>query len=310
MTTVIGIDPHPGHHAAAALDSRGEVQDVREFPNDTEGLESFMAWVKRLGNVRLAVEGPTQTFFTSWLSRCMSEGLHVVAIPTQQVVERRGHRKTDPHDAVLVARVLQAEPTRPVVSTPAWLRQMQELTRTRRHLAQQLQANRMRLRDMQTPTTKESLERVVNTLKREVDTLERQIDQLVQSVAPGLLDLQGVGPVIAGLLLAEVGDIGRFKTQHHFASYCGAAPVPRESGASKHARVNRGGNRRLNWALHIIARTRLRIDEASKALVTRKEQEGKTHREAMRVLKTYLARQLYREMTELLTPTPQLATVS
>ena len=303
MTTIIGIDPHPGHHAAAALDSRGQVRDVREFSNASDGLEAFMSWAKSLGCDRLAVEGPTQTFFTSWLKRCMGDGMDVVPIPTQQVVERRGHRKTDPHDAVLVARVLQAEPTRPVVSTPAWLRQMQELTRTRRHLAQQLQANRMRLRDIQTPVAKESLERVV-------DTLERQIDQLVQSVAPGLLELQGVGPVIAGLLLAEVGDIGRFKTQHHFASYCGAAPVPRESGASKHARVNRGGNRRLNWAIHIIARTRLRIDEASKALVTRKEQEGKTHREAIRVLKTYLARQIYREMTELLTPTPELATAS
>ena len=310
MTTIIGIDPHPGHHAAAALDSRGQVRDVREFSNDSDGLEAFMSWARNLGCDRLAVEGPTQTFFTSWLKRCMGDGMDVVPIPTQQVVERRGHRKTDPHDAVLVARVLQAEPTRPVVSTPAWLRQMQELTRTRRHLAQQLQANRMRLRDIQTPVAKESLERVVDTLEREVDTLERQIDQLVQSVAPGLLELQGVGPVIAGLLLAEVGDIGRFKTQHHFASYCGAAPVPRESGASKHARVNRGGNRRLNWAIHIIARTRLRIDEASKALVTRKEQEGKTHREAMRVLKTYLARQIYREMKDMLTPTPELATAS
>ena len=109
---------------------------------------------------------------------------------------------------------------------------------------------------------------------------------------------------------AEVGDIQRFKTQHHFASYCGAAPVRRESGASKHVRVNRGGNRRLNWALHIIARTRLRIDETSQTLVARKEQEGKTHREAIRILKTYLARQLYRTMTELLTPRSGLATPS
>ena len=308
MTTVVGIDPHPGHHAAAALDSQGLVRDVREFPNDPRGLESFMSWVEDLGSVRLAVEGPTQTFFTLWLERCMDEGIEVVAIPTQQVIERRGHRKTDPHDAVLIARVLQSEPTRAVVSVPAWHRNMQELTRTRRHLAQQLQADRMRLRAMQTPAVQASLERIVNTLAQEVEALERQIDQLVQDVAPGLMKLPGVGPVIAGLLLAEVGDIGRFKTQHHFASYCGAAPVPRESGASKHARVNRGGNRRLNWAIHIIARTRLRIDEASKALVTRKEQEGKTHREAIRVLKTYLARQIYREMTELLTP--QLATAS
>ena len=310
MTTVVGIDPHPGHHAAAALDIRGEVRGVREFPNDPDGLESFMVWIESLGSIRLAVEGPTQTFFAPWLRRCMDEGMDVVAIPTQQVVERRGRRKTDSHDAILVARVLQAEPTRPVVNAPAWLRRMQELTRTRRHLAQQLQADRMRLRAMQTPAVRASLKRVVDTLAQEVEALEGQIDQLVQAVAPGLMELPGVGPVIAGLLLAEVGDIGRFKTQHHFTSYCGVAPVPRESGASRHVRVNRGGNRRLNWAMHIIARTRLRIDETSRALVARKEREGKTHREAIRVLKTYLARQLYRVMTELLAPRPGLATTS
>ena len=112
-------------------------------------------------------------------------------------------------------------------------------------------------------------------------------------MAPELMDLQGVGTVIAGVLLAEVGDIQRFRTKHQFASYCGAAPVPWESGASKHVRVNRGGNRRLNWAVHIVARTRLRVDPTSKALESRKEKEGKTHREAIRILKTYLARQLY-----------------
>ena len=94
MTTLIGVDPHPGHHAAAALDSRGLARDVREFPNDPRGAGIFMSWLEGPGSVRLAVEGPTQTFFTPWLDRCMEECIDVVAIPTQQVIERRGHRKT------------------------------------------------------------------------------------------------------------------------------------------------------------------------------------------------------------------------
>jgi len=167
MMTIIGIDPHPGHHAAAAADIHGEVQGVREFPNSPDGLESFLAWVTSQGSIQLAVEGPTQTFFAAWLTRFMAEGIPVVAIPTQRMVERRGHRKTDPH-AVLVARVLQAEPTRPAVSVPAWLRRVQELTRTRRHLAQQLQADRMRLRAVQTPAVRASLERIVAVLAAEV----------------------------------------------------------------------------------------------------------------------------------------------
>jgi transposase len=302
MITIVGIDPHPQHHTVAALDAQGQVQGVEQFPNSPAGLEACLAWLEDLEEVRLAVEGPTQTFFALWLTRFLAEGLVVVPIPTQQVRERRGRRKTDPQDAVLIARVLQAEPDRPALTSPAWLRSLQELTRTRRHLAQQLQADRMRLRTAQTPAVQTSLERVVTTLAGEVQELEGQIQQQVQALAPQLLQLLGVGPVIAGVLLAEVGDIRRFRSQDHFASYCGAAPVPWESGASKHVRVNRGGNRRLNWALHIIARTRLRLDAASQALVARKKQEGKTHREAIRVLKTYLARQLYSVLLKLLSP--------
>ena len=310
MTTIIGMDPHPGHHAAAALDAEGGIQAEQEFINSPEGLETFLAWLQDLGTVQLAVEGPTQSFFADWLTRLLAEGIPIVAIPTQQVRERRGRRKTDRHDAVLVARALQAEPARPTLSPPVWLRPVQEITRTRRHLAKQLQANRMRLRAAQTSAVRVSLQRVVDALAAEVQDLERQIHQEVRAVAPELLQLPGVGAVIAGVLLAEAGDVRRFRTRHHFASYCGAAPVPWESGASKHVRVNRGGNRRLNWALHIIARTRLRIDAASQALVARKEQEGKTHREAIRILKTYLARQLYDVLMELLPPGPVHAATS
>jgi transposase len=305
MTTITGIDPHPQHHTVAALDAQGQVQGVEQFPNSPAGLEACLAWLEDLGEVQLAVEGPTQTFFALWLTRFLAEGLVVVPIPTQQVRERRGRRKTDPQDAVLIARVLQAEPDRPALTSPAWLRSLQELTRTRRHLAQQLQADRMRLRTAQTPAVQTSLERVVTALAGEVQELEGQIQQQVQALAPQLLRLLGVGPVIAGVLLAEVGDIRRFRSKDHFASYCGTAPVPWESGASKHVRVNRGGNRQLNWALHIIARTRLRLDAASQALVARKKQEGKTHREAIRVLKTYLARQLYSVLLKLLSPEPK-----
>jgi transposase len=278
---------------------------VEQFPNSVAGLEACLAWLADLEEVRLAVEGPTQTFFASWLARFLAEGIAVIPIPTQQVRERRGRRKTDPQDAVLIARVLQAEPDRPAFTSPAWLRSLQELTRTRRHLAQQLQADRMRLRTAQTPAVQTSLQRVVTALAGEVQELEGQIQQQVQALAPQLLGLLGVGPVIAGVLLAEVGDIRRFRSKDYFASYCGAAPVPWESGASKHVRVNRGGNRRLNWALHLIARTRLRLDAASQALVARKKREGKTHREAIRILKTYLARQFYTVLVKLLSPEPK-----
>ena len=95
-----------------------------------------------------------------------------MANPTQQVRERRGRRETDPHDAVLVARVLQTDPTRLALNPPAWLRPVQELTRTRRQLAQQLQANRMHMRTVQTPAAEASLRRIVDALAAEIQALE------------------------------------------------------------------------------------------------------------------------------------------
>jgi len=293
---IVGIDPHPQQHTAAALDDQGKVHDVQTFPSGSEGLQDFMDWLGAFTDVQVAVEGPTQPFFAVWLSRLLAEEIVVTPVPTQKVRERRGRRKTDPDDAVLVARVLHAEPSLPPLRSPEWLRPVQEISRTRSHLAHQLQANRMRLRTVRTPAVQASLEATVAALEAQIASLLRELERQVRAVAPQLLALPGIGVVIAGVLLAETGDVRRFCSPHRFATYCGSAPVPWESGASKHVRVNRGGNRRLNWAVHIIARTRLRTDPASRALVDRKEREGKTHREAMRVLKLYLARHVYKQL--------------
>jgi hypothetical protein len=196
MITIVGIDPHPQHHTAAALDEQGQVQGVQQFPNSAAELDACLALLEELEEVRLAVEGPTQTFpsapirtcFALWLTRFLAEGLVVVPIPTQLVRERRGRRKTDPQDAVLIARVLQAEPDRPAFTPPAWLRSLQELTRTRRHLAQQIQADCMRLRTAQTPAVQTSLQCMVAALAGAVQELEGQIQQQVQALAPSFWD--------------------------------------------------------------------------------------------------------------------------
>ncbi len=94
-----------------------------------------------------------------------------------------------------------------------------------------------------------------------------------------LLELPGAGASVAGTLLAEVGDPQRFPTADHFASYCRAAPVERGSGQNSRMQVNPGGNRRLNWALHIIALVRLRIDGGrSRQFMAKQTDHGKTKR--------------------------------
>jgi transposase IS116/IS110/IS902 family protein len=120
---------------------------------------------------------------------------------------------------------------------------------------------------------------------------------VVKNIMSGLLEIAGVGPIVAGVLLAETADPKRFAAADHFASYSGVAPVERGSGQNSRVQVNPGGNRRLNWALHIVAMVRLKTDGGrSRALVDKVKSSGKTQRAALRVLKTYIARELFRAM--------------
>ena len=141
---------------------------------------------------------------------------------------------------------------------------------------------------------REVLQPVICTLVNQLKVLQRQIRLMVNDLMPSLLNVQGVGPIVAGVLLAEAGDPKRFASANHFASYCGAAPVERGSGQNCRMQVNPGGNRRLNWALHIVAMVRLRIDGGrSKAFLEKCKLSGKSRRSALRALKTYIARELF-----------------
>ncbi|MFB9995002.1 transposase, partial [Deinococcus oregonensis] len=176
---------------------------------------------------------------------------------------------------------------------------LQELSRTRDKLAQQRKANQMMLEalpDATTASLSTVLQAVLTSLEAALKELEQAMATLVAQVAPTLLTLKGIGVVLAGTVLAEVGEINRFENVHHFASYCGAAPVERGSGKNTRRCVNISGNRQLNRVLHLMALTRLRWEERTKAFVAKKEQEGKTKRAALRALKTHLARELYRTL--------------
>jgi transposase len=107
-------------------------------------------------------------------------------------------------------------------------------------------------------------------LLNQLAALEKQIRAAIYAVMPSLLELPGVGPIVAGVLLAETGDPKRFASPHHFASYCGAAPVERGSGQNRRMQINPGGNRRLNWAPPIVAMVRLRMDGADRRSSWRK----------------------------------------
>lgn len=141
-----------------------------------------------------------------------------------------------------------------------------------------------------------SLAQRVRQLRRESDTLERELHKRVHALAPQLLAQPGVGPISAAAVLVAWSQPGRIRSEAAFARLAGAAPIPASSGKTIRYRLDRGGDRQLNRALHTIILTRRRCDNDTKAYIARRLSEGKTQREAVRCLKRYLARSLYRTL--------------
>jgi len=126
----------------------------------------------------------------------------------------------------------------------------------------------------------------------------KELVELVKATGTGLLDLHGIGPSGAARLLVEVGDITRFPTKAHFASWTGTAPIDASSGENVRHRLSRGGNRQINMALHMMAVVQLRNPTEGRAYYDRKVAAGKTPNEAMRCLKRRLADIVYKTMLD------------
>ncbi|OIH94998.1 MULTISPECIES: transposase [unclassified Curtobacterium] len=123
----------------------------------------------------------------------------------------------------------------------------------------------------------------------------------VSALAPSVLDIAGVGPVSAAVFLTAYSHVGRVRSEAAFASLAGPAPIPASSGNTSRHRLNRHGDRRLNSALDTVARVRLSYDPDTRAYKQRRLAEGKTARGVKRMLKRYIARQIYRHLTATMT---------
>jgi len=159
-----------------------------------------------------------------------------------------------------------------------------------------------RLRRPKTATPDELAARLVlRTLARRIEAatveaseLEREILAHVRALAPQLLDEPGVGPIVAAQLLVAWSHHGRVRSEAAFARLAGVAPVPASSGQTTRQRLSRGGDRQLNRALHTVILHRRQHDPATREYIARRVAEGKSRRDATRMLKRYLARHLYR----------------
>jgi transposase len=139
-----------------------------------------------------------------------------------------------------------------------------------------------------------SLARRIEAATLEAAELERELLGHVRALAPQLLDEPGVGPIVAAQLIVAWSHRGRLRSEAAFARLAGVAPVPASSGKTTRHRLSRGGDRQLNRALHTVVLHRRQHDPATRDYIARRTAEGKSRREATRLLKRYLARHLYR----------------
>ena len=139
-------------------------------------------------------------------------------------------------------------------------------------------------------------------LTEELAETERALATLVAELAPELLAECGVGPVCAAQLLVSSGDPSRMRSEASFAALAGTSPIDASSGKQRRHRLNRGGDRQLNWALHVVALQRIRHHPETSAYYERLLAAGKTAREARRCVKRALARHFYRRLLEISRP--------
>ena len=139
--------------------------------------------------------------------------------------------------------------------------------------------------------------RDVRMLDRRIVDLDTRVEAEVDASGTTLTEIFGVGPILAATILGMVGDVSRFPTKaHYFASYAGTAPVETSSGKVVRHRLSLGGNRKLNYALHMVATSQARSDAPGGAYYRRKLAEGKSRKEAVRCLKRRISDALYKSL--------------
>ncbi len=330
---VVGIDTHKATLAACAIDELGQPLAEATFDNDPAGFSALVAWLSGLGGVRrVGLEG-SAGYGAAAARLLLSAGYAALEVPPQLSHRERGRTrragKSDPADALAIARVAQRETDLPPVRLADASRDLQllvaaredlvaEATRIRNRLHADLvvlvpgygsaaanlvaevhrrTAGRLlrRLPGVQAELARDRLTRL-GRLAVEIRGLERRLEAMVADHP--LRSLPGAGALVTAKLLGEVGDIRRFRSADAFAMLAGVAPIPASSGQTSRMRLNRGGNRQINRALHGIVLAQVRTYPPAQSFVARKRAEGKNWREALRALKRHLARIVFRLLSQ------------
>jgi transposase len=334
MTVIIGVDPHKSTHTAVAIDG-DEVPLARvQLVADRCQVPRLLAWAEPLGPDRSWAVESAAGLGKLLAQQLLASGEHVVDVPPTLAARVRllgstKAGKNDPNDALATAiaglrhcglRAVRVEDhtavIRMVIDRYDDLVALRTQAACRLHVAlreliaggapRRLGAERAaRLLRSVHPQGAAGVERKrlalelvadVRRLDRDIATARRRVADAVTASGTALLELHGVGPIVAGFILGHVGDPARFPTPARFASYNGTAPIEASSGPRTRHRLNPRGNRKLNHALHLAAVTQVRHDTPGRAYYQRKIAEGKSKKEALRALKRRISDAVWRQL--------------
>ena len=337
QNVTIGVDTHSDIHVAVALDQLGRRLGTITILTTPTGYRQLESWARQFGRIEaFGIEG-TGSWGAGLVRLLREHGYRLVEVNRPDRSTRHRQGKNDPLDAEAAARAVlagtasaqpkagegmvemirllqvvrrSAQKSRSqaanqlralLVTAPAELREQLRLT----SLAELVRIA-SRWRTGATPDTHllvtkhalRSLARRHQELTEEIGDLDAQLSRLVQQAAPQLLAVKGLGALTCAALLVAVGDHPeRMRTESAFAHLCGVAPLPASSGKTSRHRLNRGGDRQANYALYILAVTRMAWDPRTRAYVAKRQADGKTTKEIIRCLKRHIAREIYRLLT-------------
>jgi transposase len=335
MKVLIGVDPHKASVAVAAVDEvAGELVEGASFLQDRAGLRSLERWAKRFPERRWALENASG-LGRHLAGRLAAAGESVVDVPPKlsarvRVLSTGNARKNDGVDALAIALAARHNERLVTVDPEAASEVLRLLSERREDLvAERTRAlNRLHglLRDLVPGGVAGTLSahraarilrgirpkggdsahlrrRLASEILRDVRTLDRKIADLngrieaeVEASGTTLTEIFGIGPILAAKIIGTVGNVGRFPTKAHFASYSGTAPVEASSGEVVRHRLSLAGNRNLNYALHMVATCQARSDARGGAYYRKKIAEGKSRKEALRCLKRRVSDAVFRSL--------------
>lgn len=336
MKVTIGIDPHKGSHTAVAIDtSEANLAEVRvsATPSQTEEL---LCWAARFDQRRWAIES-AQGLGYLLSQQLVAAGEEVVDVPAVlaarvRVLSTGRSQKNDPNDARSVAIAALRSERLAIVRADDHARVLRLLAKRHRDLGRLKNIAACRLhallgelspggvaaamtatranaildsieaRDAMTVFRLELCREVLEDMGRydaQMKASKQRIRKAVGASSTSLEQIYGCGPICAATIIGQSGDVGRFGSRAHYASYNATAPIEASSGNRKRHRLNHKGNRQLNWAIHMIAVTQLRNPGTEgRIYFDRKVAEGKTNKEALRALKRRISDVVYRHLAD------------